>query len=258
MKKRQYLASVFALLCATANADKEDEWFLHSNISPDGKTIAFSYKGDIYSVSSSGGTARPLTLHSDWDGHPVWSKDGKNIAFASDRNGNLDVYLMPAQGGKAKRLTYHSSHDVPQDFSKNSNQVLFISARQDSAASTLFPTARLTESYTVSVNGGTPSMLSTIAASELQYSPDGNKLLYRDEKAYENQFRKHDISAFARDVWLHDLKTDKHKQLTTFKGGDHNPVWADKKTFYYTSEENSGAFNVWRSDLDGYNKKKND
>jgi Tol biopolymer transport system component len=255
MKKRQYLASVFALLCATANADKEDEWFLHSNISPDGKTIAFSYKGDIYSVSSSGGTARPLTLHSDWDGHPVWSKDGKNIAFASDRNGNLDVYLMPAQGGKAKRLTYHSSHDVPQDFSKNSNQVLFISARQDSAASTLFPTARLTESYTVSVNGGTPSMLSTIAASELQYSPDGNKLLYRDEKAYENQFRKHDISAFARDVWLHDLKTDKHKQLTTFKGGDHNPVWADKKTFYYTSEENSGAFNVWRSDLDGYNKK---
>jgi tricorn protease-like protein len=38
----------------------------------------------------------------------VWSKDGKNIAFASDRNGNLDVYLMPAQGGKAKRLTYHS------------------------------------------------------------------------------------------------------------------------------------------------------
>jgi Tol biopolymer transport system component len=255
MKKRQYLASVFALLCATANADKEDEWFLHSNISPDGKTIAFSYKGDIYSVSSSGGTARPLTLHSDWDGHPVWSKDGKNIAFASDRNGNLDVYLMPAQGGKAKRLTYHSSHDVPQDFSKNSNQVLFISARQDSAASTLFPTARLTESYTVSVNGGTPSMLSTIAASELQYSPDGNKLLYRDEKAYENQFRKHDISAFARDVWLHDLKTDKHKQLTTFKGGDHNPVWADKKTFYYTSEENSGAFNVWHSDLDGYNKK---
>ncbi|MCP4320544.1 MAG: hypothetical protein GY787_01535 [Alteromonadales bacterium] len=255
MQKLKYMVSVFALLCATANADKQKEWFLHSSISPDGKTIAFSYKGDIYSVSSKGGTARPLTLHSDWDGHPVWSNDGKSIAFASDRNGNLDVYLMPAKGGKAKRLTYHSSHDIPQDFSKSSNKVLFTSARQDSASSTLFPTSRLTESYTVSIKGGTPSMLSTIAASELQYSPDGNKLLYRDEKAYENQFRKHDVSAFARDVWLHDLKTNKHSQLTTFKGGDHNPVWQDKNTFYYTSEEKSGAFNVWRSDLDGDNKK---
>lgn len=255
MQKIKYALSALALLCTSAHADKSEEWFLHSSISPDGKKIAFSYKGDIYTVSAKGGTARPLTLHSDWDGHPIWSRDGKSIAFASDRNGNLDVYLMPASGGKAKRLTYHSSHDIPQDFSKNGKDVLFTSARQDSAASTLFPTGRLTESYTVSVKGGTPSMLSTIASSELQYSPDGNKLLYRDEKAYENQFRKHDVSAFARDVWLQDLKTGKHTQLTTFEGGDHNPVWQDKDTFYYTSEEKSGAFNVWRSDLDGDNKK---
>jgi Tol biopolymer transport system component len=135
---------------------------------------------------------------------------------------------MPATGGKAKRLTYHSSHDIPQDFSQNGKDILFTSARQDSVASTLFPTSRLTESYTVSVNGGTPSMLSTIAGSELQYSSGGNKLLYRDEKAYENQFRKHDVSAFARDIWLQDLKTGEHTQLTTFEGGDHNPVWKDK------------------------------
>jgi Tol biopolymer transport system component/C-terminal processing protease CtpA/Prc len=255
MQKIKYALSALALLCTTAQAEKSEEWFLHSSISPDGKKIAFSYKGDIYTVSSKGGTARPLTIHSDWDGHPIWSRDGKNIAFSSDRAGNLDVYLMPATGGKAKRLTYHSSHDIPQDFSKNGKDVLFTSARQDSVASTLFPTSRLTESYTVSVKGGTPSMLSTIASSELQYSSDGNKLLYRDEKSYENQFRKHDVSAFSRDIWLQDLKTGEHTQLTSFEGGDHNPVWQDKNTFYYTSEEKSGAFNVWRSDLDGDNKK---
>jgi Tol biopolymer transport system component/C-terminal processing protease CtpA/Prc len=236
-------------------ADQKDDWFLHSSISPDGDTIAFSYKGDIYTVSAKGGTARALTLHHDWDGHPVWSRDGKQIAFASDRSGNLDVYVMPATGGKAKRLTYHSSSDIPQDFSRNGKEVLFVSARMDSQASTVFPTTRLTETYSVSINGGTPEMVSTIPASELQYSPDGNKLLYRDEKAYENQFRKHDVSAFARDVWVHDLKSGEHTQLTTFAGGDHNPVWKDKDTFYYTSEDGSGAFNVWQSDLDGDNKK---
>ena len=255
MQQAKYALSALAILATSAYADKSEEWFLHSSISPDGKNIAFSYKGDIYTVSSKGGTARPLTLHSDWDGHPIWSNDGKSIAFASDRNGNLDIYVMPATGGKAKRITYHSAHDIPQDFSKDDNNVLFVSGRMDSQKSTVFPTTRLTETYTVPVKGGTPNMLSTIPASELQYSPDGSKLLYRDEKAYENQFRKHDVSAFARDIWLQDLKTGQHTQLTNFEGADHNPVWQDKNTFYYTSEEKSGAFNVWRVDLDGDDKK---
>lgn len=255
MRQYKIALSALAVMSCSAFADKDDDWFLHSSISPDGKTIAFSYKGDIYTVPAAGGTARALTIHSDWDGHPVWSRDGKRIAFASDRSGNLDVYVMSSQGGVAKRLTYYSGTDIPQDFSRNGKDVLFTSARVDSASSTFFPTTRLTETYSVPVKGGTPEMVSTTPASEVQYSMDGKKLLYRDEKAYENQFRKHDVSAFARDIWLHDLKSGEHTQLTTFAGGDHNPVWKDKDTFYYTSEEGTGAFNVWQSDLDGGNKK---
>lgn len=255
MRQMKYVLSVLAFISSSVFAEKSNEWFLHSSISPNGKTVAFSYKGDIYTVPAAGGTARALTLHHDWDGHPIWSEDGKSIAFSSDRSGNLDVYLMPAEGGKAKRLTYHSSHDIPQDFSNDDEQVLFTSARMDSVESTIFPTGRLTETYSVSVKGGTPTMLSTIPASELQVSPNGKQILYRDEKSYENQFRKHDTSAFARDVWLFDKKSGKHTQLTRFAGGDHNPVWQDKDTYYYTSEEKTGVFNVWRSDLNGSNKK---
>ena len=255
MQQMKYALGALTVLSCSAFADGNDEWFLHSSISPDGKTIAFSHKGDIYTVSAKGGTARPLTLHHDWDGHPVWSRDGKHIAFASDRNGNLDVYMMPATGGKAKRLTYHSSHDIPQDFSKDGKEVLFVAGRMDSQKSTVFPTTRLTETYSVPVKGGTPTMVSTVPASELQYSPNGKQILYRDEKSYENQFRKHDVSAFARDVWLFDVKSGKHTKLTNFAGGDHNPVWKDKDTYYYTSEEKSGAFNVWQADLDGDNKR---
>ena len=255
MRKVKVALSTLAVLCGSVMADQKDDWFLHSSISPDGKTIAFSYKGDIYTVPSDGGTARALTIHHDWDGHPVWSRDGKQIAFASDRNGNMDVFVMPSNGGKAKRLTFNSAADIPQDFSRDGNEVMFTSARVDSQSSTVFPTTRLSETYAVSTKGGTPRMVSTIPASELQYSSDSSKLLYRDEKAYENQFRKHDVSAFARDIWLHDLKSGEHTQLTNFAGADHNPVWKDKDSFYFTSEEGSGAFNVWQSDLDGDNKK---
>lgn len=237
-------------ISAMANSD----WYLHSAISPDGKTIAFSYKGDIYSVPADGGTARPLTVHSAWEGHPVWSDDGKHITFASDRHGNLDVFVMPAQGGKANRLTYHSVDDIPQAFFSENKEVIFTSARMDSADASIYPTTRQSETYAISVSGGTPRMISTIASSEIDVSPDGKKLIYRNEKAYENQFRKRDVSAFARDIFVLDTETGQHTQVTDFIGGDHTPVYADSDTIYYTSEEDSGIFNVWKMDLDGSDK----
>ena len=110
----KHLCTAFGLFLATsllssAVAQENSDWFRHSAISPDGSSIVFSYKGDIYKVRSKGGRATALTIHSAWEGHPVWSRDGKQIAFASDRHGNLDVYVMPADGGKAVRLTRHLS-----------------------------------------------------------------------------------------------------------------------------------------------------
>jgi Tol biopolymer transport system component len=87
-------------------------WMRYPAISPDGKTIAFTYKGDIYKVSSAGGTAAPLTTHTANDFMPVWSHDGKQIAFASDRYGNNDIYVISAEGGEAKRLTFYSSSEL--------------------------------------------------------------------------------------------------------------------------------------------------
>src|SRR5688572_31989162 len=83
-------------------------WMRYPAISPDGKTIVFTYKGDLYRVPSSGGVAIPMTSHAGHDFMPVWSHDGRQVAFATERYGNFDVYVMPAEGGPAKRLTHHS------------------------------------------------------------------------------------------------------------------------------------------------------
>jgi len=105
-------------------AQTDPLWLRYPSISPDGKTIVFSYKGDIYKVPSSGGDAIPLTLHESYDYMPVWSHDGKWLAFASDRYGNFDVFIMPSSGGEAKRLTYHSANDYPYDFTPDNKKVL--------------------------------------------------------------------------------------------------------------------------------------
>ena len=253
------LALILLFLSGSVSAQQSSEWFRHAAISPDGKTIVFSHSGDVYSVDAKGGVARALTTNDAWDGFPVWSHDGKQLAFASDRHGNLDIFLMPAEGGKAKRLTYHSANDIPADFSISNEAVLFASSRTDSATTSIFPTGRMPELYEISTKGGTPRMVTTIAGSEARFTIDGKKILYRDEKAYENEFRKHDVSSFARDIWVMDIESGEHTQLTDFKGGDHDPV-ATKDGIFYLSEDgkNEGGknnFNVWQMKADGSKKK---
>ena len=257
MKNLLIRCLLFSLLLFATQliAQEKSDWYRHSAISPDGKTIVFSHGGDIFSVSSSGGLARALTTHHAWDGHPIWSHDGKLLAFASDRHGNLDVFVMPAIGGNAIRLTFHSANDIPTDFSIENDAVLFGSSRTDSAASSIFPTGRLAELYEIKTDGGTPRQLTTIPASQARYSNDGKSIFYRDEKAYENEFRKHDTSAFARDIWVMETETGKHTQLTDFKGGDHAPVPAGKSSVFYLSEQGNNNFNVWQMMADGSGKK---
>ena len=220
-------------------------------ISPDGKTIAFTFKGDIYRIPSAGGTATPLTSHTANDFMPVWSHDGKQIAFASDRYGNYDIYVINADGGEAKRLTFHSADEFPTSFSADDKSILFSSARQDAASNRQFPTAALPELYEVPAAGGRPTQVLTTPAENAKPSRNGQLLIYEDKKGQENQWRKHHVSAVARDIWIYDRKAGTHRQITTFAGEDRNPVFTDdEKAFYYLSEE-SGSFNVHKMSVEG-------
>src|ERR1700761_4534696 len=99
-------------------------WMRYPAISPDGQTILFSYKGDIYSVPAKGGQAMPLTISDSYEYAPVWSHDGKWIAFASDRYGDLDVFVMPSTGGEARRLTYYAGSEIPSSFTADDKHIL--------------------------------------------------------------------------------------------------------------------------------------
>ncbi|MBU1819901.1 MAG: PDZ domain-containing protein [Bacteroidetes bacterium] len=234
----------------SVSAQTTPTWLRYPSLSPDGKTIVFTYKGDLWKVAAAGGTAIPLTLHEAHDYMPVWSRDSKSIAFASDRYGNFDVFLMPVEGGEPKRLTYHSNDESPFDFTPDGKSVVFGAARQDLASNRQFPTGSQPELYSVSVSGGRVAQLLSTPAEDVKFSKDGNKLVYHDKKGGENAWRKHHTSSIARDIWVYDVKSAKHTKLTTFNGEDRSPILAeDGRTIFFLSER-SGSFNVYRMNMD--------
>jgi Tol biopolymer transport system component len=243
------LVSCCVLPVASAAPDSTPLWLRYTAISPDGRTILFCYKGDIYSVPAAGGTATPKTLGESYEFAPVWSHDGATIAFASDRYGDFDVFVMPAAGGEATRLTFHSTDEIPGSFTADDKAVLFSGYRQERATDAQFPVGIMTQLYSVAVTGGRVSQVLPTPALDATTDASGGQLIYHDIKGYESDWRKHHTSSVTRDVWVYDLKTAKYRQLTQFNGEDRNPVFdANGNDFYYLSEQ-SGSFNVYKSSL---------
>src|SRR5947209_15369107 len=142
---RPALVAVVVLTAAAAAPAQEPIRFARTpDISPDGKLIAFSYLGDIWTVEAIGGVARPVTMHEAHDINPVFSPDGKFLAFSSNRHGSYDVFVVPAVGGKPRRLTYDSGQDMVTGWTPDGKHVVFSSTR-----TTKFPAA--IESYVVPV-----------------------------------------------------------------------------------------------------------
>src|SRR5512144_2120553 len=86
-------------------------------LSPDGRQLAFVYRGDIWLSSDKGGRATLVTQHIETDAYPLFSPDGKWIAFASKRTGNWDIFAAPVEGGPARQLTWNPGTDIPQGWS---------------------------------------------------------------------------------------------------------------------------------------------
>ena len=245
MKKRFLLAALGVVVAVTALADTP-LWLRYAKISPNGKEIAFCYKGDIYKVAASGGQAVQLTTKSSYEMNPVWSADGRYIAFASDRKGNFDVYVMPSAGGALTQLTTNSASELPWAFSPDGKYIYFSAAIQDPASSALFPSSRLTEVYKVPVAGGRTTQVLGTPAEEITFNKNGRFFVYQDQKGMEDAWRKHHTSSVTRDVWLYDTTNGKHVNLTNHAGEDRSPVLsADGSTVYILSERDGGSFNVY-------------
>jgi Tol biopolymer transport system component/C-terminal processing protease CtpA/Prc len=214
-------------------------------LSPDGSQIAFSYKGDIYTVPAEGGEAKPVTMHVAHDYRPVWSPDGKNIAFAGNRYGNFDIFITSAQGGNPNRLTTFSGDETPYSFTPDGKYIVYGAKIQAPAQSAAFPSRVMSEVYKVPVSGGRPEQILAVPAENISFSSDGKTFVFQDRKGQEDKWRKHHTSSVTRDIWMYNAENKIFTSLISDAGEDTDPVFGpDNSTVYFLSER-SGSYNVW-------------
>lgn len=245
--KKYYLSLIAAATAISAAAADSPLWMRETAISPDGRSIAFTYKGDIYVVPAEGGTARQLTTSAAYDAQPVWSPDGSRIVFVSTREGGKDIYITDARGGKPRRLTTHSVAETPLTFADDST-LLYSASLMPAREAIQGPFQAQVYAINVNNTAPRPRLYATVPMVSASVSGDG-RMLYADRKGYEDIYRKHERSAGTSDIWLIDNGI--YKKLTDFNGHDINPVWAsDGKSYYYVSEQD-GTLNVYSADFDG-------
>jgi tricorn protease len=212
------------------------------DISPDGKLVAFSYRGDIYVVETIGGTARAVTSHPAHDISPVFSPDGRTLALSSNRHGSYDVYTVPIQGGRPTRLTFDSASDMVCGWSPDGKNILFASSR-----STGFPSSY--ELFTVPVQGGMTRRITAAEGKEGVFSPTGDRLAY--VRGPGTWYRKGYRGSSNDDIWICNADGGNNRQVTSFNGQDNSPMWsADGKTLFYVSDIDGTSANIVRLPLD--------
>ncbi len=195
-------------------------------LSPDGATLAFVWRGDIWLVSSSGGVARPWSAHPGGDDQPHFSPDGKRIAFTSQRTGTQQVYVGSVSGGFVTQVTFHSEGTSVQEWFPDGKSLL-VQGRRDQA----FLHAQRLYRVDVTERAG-EELLFDATAADGAVSPDGRKILFTREGV--TWWRKGYRGSAAAQTWLYVLPAGTFTKLVDNGRGGLNPLWQpDGKGFYY-------------------------
>ncbi len=231
------IAGVFALfVVSVCLADENPPLLLHQP-TVSATQIVFVHAGDLWSVAREGGAAQRLTAGNGAASRPVFSPDGKEIAFTGNYDGNADVYLIPASGGTSRRLTYHPAADQVVGWTRDGKSVLFASNRSSHSG--------FSQLFTISRDGGFPTELPLPIAAEGSYSPDGKELAYVPlDHAFE--IWKRYRGGRASKVWIARLSDSSWTAVPRENSNDFNPVWVDQKVFFLS--DRSGPMSLYSYD----------
>ncbi len=206
--------------------------------------VAFIYAGDLFvaDLNAAGVVAnvRRLTSDDGVESSPVFSPDGKTIAFSAQYDGNVDVFTVPVTGGAPVRLTWHPMGDVVQGFTPDGKSVLFTSQRATF-------TARYSQLFTVPVQGGIEEPLPIPNAARAAYAPDAQQIAYNPIAGRFQQWKQYRGGTVSQ-LWLYRTKDHAVEKIPQpgSRANDVDPLWIGDTVFFRSDRQ--GEFNIFAYD----------
>jgi len=230
------------LVCSFISAHAGPVRLVHEPaLSPDGKTIAFEWQGDIWTASTSGGHATRLTTHPAMDSGAAFSPDGKQIAFNSEREGSKLLYTMPAGGGEPVQLTFHTDGCDLREWTPDGQGLLvglgrdFTWMRESRAGRMAIVDAKVRKAE---------SVLFDDYGFDGVISPDGQKVLFMREGS-ESWWRQGYNGSRGGQIWLFNRADSSFKQIISDENENRWPLWQpDGQGFYFVKNGN-----LWWHDI---------
>ncbi|PCI61761.1 MAG: peptidase S41 [Kordiimonadales bacterium] len=228
-------------LAAVAGSAVSAETLLLKNPTVSDKKIAFSYAGDIWTADRTGGNTQRLTSRQAQEGRPVFSPDGKTIAFSAVYDGNLDVYTVPTEGGQPTRLTFHPGGDTAVGWTPDGKSVLFTSRRE-------MRVGRSAQAWHISAEGGLPTKVMDAVVMDAAWDSKGERLAYQPYNVAHrgsSGWRNH-RGGSVPPIWIIDPVKGELEEVPHVRASDTNPMWAGGDVYFIS--DRSGTKNIWHYD----------
>lgn len=194
--------------------------------------VVFAYADDLWIVGREGGAARRLTTGVGIESNPLFSPDGRTVAFTGEYDGNIDLYTVPATGGEPQRLTWHPGDDQLLSWSADGANLLFLSGRASGTDD-----AHL---FSVPASGGWPERLPLPSVWMASPSPDGKRLAYVPHGQWQQAWKRY-RGGQTTPIWLVDLATLAVEKIPRANSNDAWPMWAGGAVYFLSDRDGSVA-----------------
>jgi tricorn protease len=222
------------VLSACISAQASNYPILINRVAINQTHVAFTYGGKIWLVDRAGGAAKRLTGTPGDETNPVFSPDGKRLAFSRSNGNDWDVYVSAADGGgEARRVTMMPEDDFVTSWTPDGKEVVFETTRDEEGVTRLYKTTVDSEKLA--------TMLPLPSAFQGSISPDGGRIAYNPRTAF-GEWRYY-RGGSAAPLWIADLTTGALEKLSNKNYNDRGPVWLGDK-IYFTSDR-TGIFNLF-------------
>jgi tricorn protease len=227
------LAACFCTSLAAVAQQGAGQPLLIGRVAINQSHIAFTYAGKIWLVERSGGVAKRLTNTPNEETSPVFSPDGKRIAFSRSNGNDWDVFIAPADGsGEPTRVTMMPEDDFVTAWSPDGREVIFETTRDEETLTRLYKTSaeRLALATALPLHQSYSGSL----------SPDATRIVY-NPRSGAGEWRYY-RGGYASPLWIANLKTGALEKLSNGNYNDRNPQWIDDRIFFVS--DRTGIFNL--------------